>query len=134
MPPPDLSSSVLPAPTLPDGAGAAGTASDSARAAGAPGVGGRQKCPSTGWGTYGFKAGPAAGYRVAELIATGKVPEVIQPFALSRFANLQPLGEKAAAALADFIVLDMFANVCTGREDAKGAIKIAERQALRLYR
>jgi len=24
-----------------------------------------------------------------------------------------------------FIVLDMFANVCTGREDAKGAIKIA---------
>lgn len=52
-----------------------------------------------GWGTYGFKAGPAAGYRVAELIATGKVPEVIQPFALSRFANLQPLGEKAAAAV-----------------------------------
>ena len=39
-----------------------------------------------------------------------------------------------AAALADFIVLDMFANVCTGREDAKGAIKIAERQALRVYR
>jgi multiple sugar transport system substrate-binding protein len=31
-------------------------------------------------------------------------------------------------------VLDMFANVCTGREDVKGAIKIAERQAMRLYR
>ena len=45
-----------------------------------------------------------------------------------------PVGEKAAAALADFIVVDMFANVCTGREDAKGAIKIAERQAMRLYR
>jgi multiple sugar transport system substrate-binding protein len=44
------------------------------------------------------------------------------------------VGEKAAAALADFIVVDMFANVCTGREDAKGAIKIAERQAQRLYR
>jgi hypothetical protein len=28
----------------------------------------------------------------------------------------------------------MFANVCVGREDAKGAIKIAERQAQRLYR
>jgi sarcosine oxidase subunit beta len=52
-----------------------------------------------GWGTYGFKAGPAAGYRIAELIATGKVPAVLQPFALGRFANLQPLGEKAAAAV-----------------------------------
>jgi sarcosine oxidase subunit beta len=52
-----------------------------------------------GWGTYGFKAGPAAGLRVAELIDTGKMPPVIQPFALSRFANLQPLGEKAAAAV-----------------------------------
>jgi sarcosine oxidase subunit beta len=52
-----------------------------------------------GWGTYGFKAGPAAGGRVAEFIATGRVPEVIRPFALSRFANLQPLGEKAAAAV-----------------------------------
>jgi sarcosine oxidase subunit beta len=52
-----------------------------------------------GWGTYGFKAGPAAGSRVAEFIATGRVPEVIRPFALSRFANLQPLGEKAAAAV-----------------------------------
>lgn len=52
-----------------------------------------------GWGTYGFKAGPAAGSRVAELIATGQTPEVIRPFALSRFANLEPLGEKAAAAV-----------------------------------
>ena len=52
-----------------------------------------------GWGTYGFKAGPAAGFRVAELIATGRTPEILKPFALSRFANLQPLGEKAAAAV-----------------------------------
>jgi sarcosine oxidase subunit beta len=52
-----------------------------------------------GWGTYGFKAGPAAGYRVAELIATGRTPSILEPFALSRFANLQPLGEKAAAAV-----------------------------------
>jgi sarcosine oxidase subunit beta len=52
-----------------------------------------------GWGTFGFKAGPAAGYRVAELIATGRVPEVIKPFRLSRFADLEPLGEKAAAAV-----------------------------------
>lgn len=52
-----------------------------------------------GWGTYGFKAAPAAGFRLAELLATGKTPEVIQPFRLSRFADLQPLGEKAAAAV-----------------------------------
>jgi multiple sugar transport system substrate-binding protein len=48
--------------------------------------------------------------------------------------GLGSVGEKAASALADFIVVDMFANVCTGREDTKGAIKIAERQAMRLYR
>src|SRR4030095_10635404 len=48
--------------------------------------------------------------------------------------GLGSVGNKAAAALADFIVVDMFANVCTGREDTKGAIKIAERQAMRLYR
>jgi len=48
--------------------------------------------------------------------------------------GLGSVGEKAAAALADFIVVDMFANVCTGRQDAKGAIRIAERQATRLYR
>jgi multiple sugar transport system substrate-binding protein len=48
--------------------------------------------------------------------------------------GLGSVGEKAAAALADFIILDMFANVCTGREDPKAAIKIAERQAMRLYR
>ncbi len=52
-----------------------------------------------GWGTYGFKAGPAAGWRIAELIATGTTPEVIKPFTLSRFAKLQLLGEKAAAAV-----------------------------------
>jgi sarcosine oxidase subunit beta len=52
-----------------------------------------------GWGTYGFKAAPAAGLRVAEMIATGKTPEVLRPFTLSRFAELAPLGEKAAAAV-----------------------------------
>ena len=43
-------------------------------------------------------------------------------------------GEKAATAIADFLVVDMFANYCTGREDAKGAISIAERQLKRIYR
>ena len=36
-------------------------------------------------------------------------------------------GEKAATAIADFLVVDMFANYCTGREDIKGAI--ADRRA-----
>ena len=52
-----------------------------------------------GWGTYGFKAGPVAGYRVAELIATGKTPELIRPFQLSRFSENRLVGEKAAAAV-----------------------------------
>ena len=43
--------------------------------------------------------------------------------------GLGSLGEKAAAAIADFLVVDMFANFATGREDAKGAIAVAERQA-----
>ncbi len=44
------------------------------------------------------------------------------------------IGENAASALADFVVVDMFANYCTGRENVDGAIKIAERQAQRIYR
>ena len=49
-------------------------------------------------------------------------------------AGLGTVNEKAATAIADFVVLDMFANYCTGREDVKGAIAIAERQANRIYR
>jgi multiple sugar transport system substrate-binding protein len=48
--------------------------------------------------------------------------------------GLGSVGEKAATAIADFLVLDMFANYCTGREDVKGAIAVAERQARRIYR
>ena len=48
--------------------------------------------------------------------------------------GLGSVGEKAASAIADFVVLDMFATACTGREDAKGAIKIADRQLRRIYR
>jgi multiple sugar transport system substrate-binding protein len=44
------------------------------------------------------------------------------------------LGENAAAAIADFILVDMFANYCTGREDVKGSIAAAERQLKRIYR
>lgn len=48
--------------------------------------------------------------------------------------GLGSVGEKAASALADFLVLDMFASVCTGRATAKEAISVAERQAKRIYR
>jgi sarcosine oxidase subunit beta len=52
-----------------------------------------------GWGTYGFKAGPVSGKAMAELIATGKTPALIKPFALSRFYEDRLVGEKAAAAV-----------------------------------
>jgi len=48
--------------------------------------------------------------------------------------GLGSVGEKAAAALADFVVLDMVAAVCTDRASIKDAIAIAERQAQRIYR
>ncbi len=52
-----------------------------------------------GWGTYGFKAGPVAGRRMAELIATGRAPDLIKPFSLTRFQEDRLVGEKAAAAV-----------------------------------
>jgi multiple sugar transport system substrate-binding protein len=48
--------------------------------------------------------------------------------------GLGSLGEKAASAIADFIIVDMFANAATGREDIKGSIAVAERQLKRIYR
>lgn len=52
-----------------------------------------------GWGTYGFKAGPVSGKRMAELIATRKTPELITPFRLSRFEEGVLVGEKGAASV-----------------------------------
>ena len=48
--------------------------------------------------------------------------------------GLGSVGDKAANAFFDFVLVDMFASFCTGREDAKGAMKIAERQLQRIYR
>jgi multiple sugar transport system substrate-binding protein len=48
--------------------------------------------------------------------------------------GLGSVGEKAASAISDFVLVDMFASYCTGRENTKGAIKIAERQLQRIYR
>lgn len=52
-----------------------------------------------GWGTYGFKASPVSGKRMAELIATNKTPELLRPFRLSRFYENDLVGEKGAASV-----------------------------------
>ncbi|MEE8273684.1 MAG: FAD-dependent oxidoreductase [Alphaproteobacteria bacterium] len=53
----------------------------------------------SGWGTWGFKATPVVGKRMAELIASGRVPEMIAPFRLSRFNEFRLVGEKGAASV-----------------------------------
>ena len=52
-----------------------------------------------GWGTYGFKATPVVGATMAELIDTGRIPELIEPFALDRFWRRSLVSEIAAAAV-----------------------------------
>jgi sarcosine oxidase subunit beta len=52
---------------------------------------------TTGWGTWGFKAIPAGGEQMAQLIATGKTPELIAPFSLNRFANDRTMADRGSA-------------------------------------
>jgi sarcosine oxidase subunit beta len=52
---------------------------------------------TTGWGTWGFKAIPAGGEQMAELIATGTTPALIAPFSLARFATDHALADAASA-------------------------------------
>ena len=52
-----------------------------------------------GWGTYGFKATPVSGKRMAELISTSRTPEILKPFRLSRFYENDLVGEKGAASV-----------------------------------
>jgi sarcosine oxidase, subunit beta len=54
---------------------------------------------SCGWGTYGFKAAPIVGTTLAELVATGRTPDLIAPFALERFYQDTLVSELAAAAV-----------------------------------
>ena len=54
---------------------------------------------SAGWGTYGFKAAPIVGVTMAELVASGRTPELIAPFALERFHTDTLVSELAAAAV-----------------------------------
>ncbi len=52
-----------------------------------------------GWGTWGFKATPVCGVRMAECIATGRQPDLLKPFALDRFSTFDLVGEKGAASV-----------------------------------
>lgn len=52
-----------------------------------------------GWGTWGFKATPISGKCMAELIAAGKVPDLIKAFELERFYRFEQVGEKGAASV-----------------------------------
>ena len=52
-----------------------------------------------GWGTYGFKASPIVGFTIADLIGTGKIPDLIQPFRWARFYENDLVSERGAAAV-----------------------------------
>ena len=53
-------------------------------------------CLTTGWGTWGFKGIPASGESMATYIASGKVPALIAPFALDRFAKDHPMADQGS--------------------------------------
>jgi sarcosine oxidase subunit beta len=52
-----------------------------------------------GWGTWGFKATPVCGKRMAETIVNGETPELLRPFELTRFDRFQQVGERGAASV-----------------------------------
>ena len=52
-----------------------------------------------GWGTWGFKATPVCGKRMAETVATDRVPEIIQAFEMTRFSRFDQVGERGAASV-----------------------------------
>jgi sarcosine oxidase subunit beta len=52
---------------------------------------------SAGWGTWGFKAIPAGGIGMAELIATGAAPTTIAPFRIDRFRDDRVVPDRSSA-------------------------------------
>jgi sarcosine oxidase subunit beta len=52
-----------------------------------------------GWGTWGFKATPACGTYMSDLVATGQAPDMIAPFSLERFWRFDQFGERGAASV-----------------------------------
>jgi len=53
----------------------------------------------SGWGTWGFKATPVAGKRMAETVATDRVPDILSPFDMQRFRRFDQVGERGAASV-----------------------------------
>jgi sarcosine oxidase subunit beta len=53
----------------------------------------------SGWGTWGFKATPVCGLRMAECVVTGCQPDLLKPFSLDRFLAFDLVGEKGAASV-----------------------------------
>jgi sarcosine oxidase subunit beta len=49
-----------------------------------------------GWGYFGFKSCAATGKYMAQYMATGECPDMLEPFALSRFQEHRLMGETAA--------------------------------------
>jgi sarcosine oxidase subunit beta len=52
-----------------------------------------------GWGTWGFKATPVAGWTMAATVAAGRNHELITPFGFERFRDFALVGEKGAASV-----------------------------------
>jgi sarcosine oxidase subunit beta len=52
---------------------------------------------TSGWGTWGFKAIPASGQAMAELLATDKVPPLIAPFRVDRFKDDRAIPDRSSA-------------------------------------
>ena len=52
-----------------------------------------------GWGTWGFKATPVCGKRMAECVAIDITPELISTFVWDRFSRFDQLGEAGAASV-----------------------------------
>lgn len=52
-----------------------------------------------GWGTWGFKATPVCGKRMAETVANDRTPDILAPFALERFEHFNQVGERGAASV-----------------------------------
>ncbi len=52
---------------------------------------------ASGMGTWGFKGAPIFGVTMAELIATGRTPELIRPFAPDRFRTDRMVPDAASA-------------------------------------
>jgi sarcosine oxidase subunit beta len=52
---------------------------------------------TAGWGTWGFKAIPAAGAGMATLVATGSPPATIAPFRIDRFRDDRSIPDRSSA-------------------------------------